>query len=530
MNKNKKILLSIILIETLLLSACSQTGENPQQNLSSGKCGDGFCEDMERAENSCPIDCIQEIPDDAGPKNMPSGLTVNETANNPASPSAVQPDGDFSTDADGFLWGTEATGRSDATTSAIKNTLKTRYVKYRLFADSCSSDFKTFSAQCAVPRLSDPKQNFNLDKVVDYYSQNGWSMIPMLSYSSDDPNTMIRTSQDVDDYVNFVYWFVKNYHDKANIKYIELINAPNMDNALLLEAQNQAYDLIKNEFPNILVGTHGFEYWDDPAHELNMIAQIEYFLDIKNGAKFDFWAFHGYPMRELLFTQDKQAITYPPTKKPVSNKYANIYGILEIRKRLDENGWQDRFIIDAEHFGVLKPRSEITEETDKLDAAYMVQELLLKKTLRYNGGMAMAGAIPFKIAARGAIGEFGNAALNPDGSITRSVQAVGLLWSKFDKYNYDSRISGDFDKDDVWIERFKSGNNEMYVFFKPFNYEWGKTIYLDGEIKEYGLALDEMPSKITLTDINGDEEEIAPAQSITLRAENSPKYLQVEYR
>ena len=78
MKKTKKTLFSMMIIQILLISACSQTMEIPRQNLPSGKCGGGFCGNVERARNSCPMDCSQEMPDDANQKKMPSEPTANK--------------------------------------------------------------------------------------------------------------------------------------------------------------------------------------------------------------------------------------------------------------------------------------------------------------------------------------------------------------------------------------------------------------------------------------------------------------------
>ena len=516
------------------------TEQNTQQQQQ-GKCGDGICQDVEKARGVCG-DCkiSQEQKTDTGggtaeeprqteEKPTQSQQPAQQQVTTQTRPVSQTTKGDNSLDADGFLWGTEATGESSATTNAIKNTLQTKYVKFRIFADSCSADLKTFSASCANPRLSNPKQNFNLDDTVDYYSQNSWSMVPMLSYSSDDRNSSIKNSDNVDSYVDFVYWFVKTYHKKANIKYLELMNVPNINKTLLLEAQNKVYDKIKGEFPDILIGTPGFEYWDDPINTENMIDEIEYFLDKNNGAKFDFWAFHGYASASVNM-QKKEVVVFSPTMKPTSNKYSNVYGALEIKKALVANGWTDRPVIDLEHSMIIKPGETITSDNDKLAATYATQELLLKKTLTYNGKSALAGAMIFKVAERKSLGEFAYGALNPDGSLTKTIQAVGLLWSKLNVYNYNSKISGDFGKDDIWVEKFTSGaDKELYIFFKPFEYKSGQSLAFDNKTINYTLNLSKTPKSVTLTDIDGKTSSVSASKSIALQATNSLKYLEISY-
>ena len=97
-------------------------------------------------------------------------------------------------------------------------------------------------------------------------------------------------------------------------------------------------------------------------------------------------------------------------------------------------------------------------------------------------------------------------------------------------YNYSSKISGDFGKDDVWVEKFKQGDNkELYIFFKPFKYVSGKSIALDNETVNYTLNLSKTPKSVTLTDIDGNVSNITASKTVTLQAVNAPKYLEVEY-
>src|SRR3989338_10454233 len=279
-----------------------------------------------------------------------------------------------------------------------------------------------------------------------------------------------------------------------------------------------------------MIGTPGFEYWNDmPAgEELSRTSMLEYFLNKENGAKFDFWAFHGYSAQ---IVKDKSGI-YPPTKTALYNKYAGVEGILEIRKKLDENGWQDREIIDTEHIGISSHKPFISDEEDKLNAAYTVQELLLKRTLQNNGQFVLAGILPLKIIPRGGktnIGEFSWGSLNSDGSETKTVKAVALLLSKLNEYKYSSHLSGEFDNENqVWVEKFSAGNKELYIFFKPFKYQSGKSIQFDNEVLNYNLKLRKKPTSAILTDINGIITSIAPTETITLNAENPPKFLEVE--
>ncbi len=449
-----------------------------------------------------------------------------------------------SVDADGFLWGTEGNintreasnlpPAAAAARDAINGTLNTTYVKLRISRGffTTPDSGQTFSPTYCMPDPATCTETFNLDEVAKLYQANGWSMVPMLRTEE----TQTVTTALIDDYVNFVDWFVGRYKTTASIEMIELVNSPGArtwlgTDAQLVELANKTYDRIKSKYPEISVGTPGFEYWIDSATDPDgslLTANVAYFLDKNNGAKFDFWAFHGYGLRPMNGAQ--LLPIYPPTKSAATNTYGGIPGMLQIRAALDANGWQDRKIIDTEHDNITDPGQAITSASDALDAAYVVQELLLKRTLTTNGTRVLSGALPLKMAPRGTIGEAGISSLNADGSVTEHVKAMALLWSKLKEYAYREHVSGAFDDENqVWIEKFASGNKELYIYFKPFQYVSGRKIALDGQTLSYTLALDCVPLSVTVTDVAGSVSTVAAAQNLTLAAENSPKYLEVTY-
>lgn len=447
-----------------------------------------------------------------------------------------------SRDADKVIWGTEGSMYTENylnlpnplrnKINAINGVLKTRYIKIRLQQQMVLRPDGTFTHEMCMPSQKNCRLKFNLDDTVKLFKVNNWSMIPMLS---NDTTATAISSRDIDTYVDFVDWFISRYKNDANIGYIELLNDPRWTfwkgtKKQLLELNNKVYDRIKGKFPEIMMGTPGFEYNFDGADSTtsDMIERIEYFLDKRNGAKFDFWAFHGYP---TVFMSKLAPEVYPPTKRAVRNKYADIKGILEIRKRLDENGWQNRLIIDTEHTGISPARPAFTETDDKLDAAYLVQELTIKKTLVSSGRPVLAGIITLKINAKGNEGELLWASLHPDGSLTHNVKAVGLLLTKLSEYRYSGHVSGEFDNDSlVWVERFQAGpNKELYIFFKPFKHERERQMRLNEEPLQYVLKLKRRPVATALTDIAGQTASMAPEESLMLDATNAPKFLEVIY-
>jgi len=454
-----------------------------------------------------------------------------------------------SVDADGFLWGTEGNvntadandlpPEATAARNAINGTLKTKYVKLRISRGffSTTDGGLTFSNIYCLPSSTQCNVSFNMDEVAQLYQANGWSMVPMLRTEE----TQTVTTSLIDDYVNFVDWFVGRYQTTASIEMIELVNSPlpgtgtfsnwKGTNAQLVELTNKTYDRVKSKYPDIAVGTPGFEYWVDSVTGSDgaFVSVIEYFLDSNNGAKFDFWAFHGYPLR-ARDAQDRPVGPYPPTMTPLVNKYANVPGILQVRAALDNNGWTNRKIIDTEHDNITDPNQTITSASDALDAAYVVQELVLKRTLTSGGKRVLAGALPLKMAPRGTVGEAGLSSLNKDGSVTQHVKSMALLWAKLKEYSYIEHVSGVFDDESqAWVEKFGSGKKELYIFFKPFKYVNGQKIALDNETLNYTLSLSGVPSSVVVTDVTGSVSTMSPAQSLTLAAENSPKFLEVTY-
>ena len=255
---------------------------------------------------------------------------------------------------------------------------------------------------------------------------------------------------------------------------------------------------------------------------------MEYFLDKRNGAKFDFWAFHGYPTVEV--SRIREGAFYPPTKKGLSNKYAGVSGIAEIRRRLDENGWSDRMIIDTEHTGIAPVGRAGNPDVEPLDAAYMVQELVLKLALGSGGKRFLDGVIALKLYPRGEIFELLWGSLRPDGSPTLAVAAVQLLRSQLRGYRHVARISGDYDREDVaWVEKFTSATGDLFIFFKPFRFEEGKGIRHDGETVPYTLKLEKSPRLATLSDLDGNRRSLSPGSEIRLEARNAAQFLEVTY-
>ena len=432
-------------------------------------------------------------------------------------------------DADNFLWGTEVYPEYLCTIArdALNNILPVQYLKVRFQTSSFfTEDGKIYLSTVCLPSTDRCIKRYNLDDAVKLFRENGWSMIPMISHDHMKP----VTTQDIERYVNFVDWFIARYKNDANIRYLELINAPGLwwkgTNDQLAELQNKVYERIKGKYPEILVGTPGFEYWEGTVRDDKSVGQIEYFLDKRANVRFDFWAFHGYPAIEV------NKIALPPTRRAAENKYAGPEGILEIRKRLDSNGWSDRMIIDTEHVNVMSRLTPfISDDEDMVTAAYTVQELLIKRTLTINGRYVLGGIIPLKIGPRGSMGEFMFASMKPDGSPTRTVRAAGLLVSKLKEFHYAAHISGAFDtENEAWIEKFQAGNKELYVFFKPFKIQKGQCVELDGRTLNYTLLFRQKPALIALTGINGGVTYPAPNQSIVLEAVNAPQFLEVSYK
>ena len=465
-------------------------------------------------------------------QSAPDRVSVHLATPGPASERQVSTAG-TGRDADNILWGTEVYPDSlaDVARDTLKNIYPVRFLKVRFQATSFStSDGKTFSPEVCLPTPSHCVTKYNLDVLAGMFRDRGWSMMPMITTVRGKP----ASTEDKETFINLVDWFISRYRSAADIRYLELVDAPaahwKNTKEELADLQNRVYDRIKGKYPEVMVGTPGFEYFLDVKGDDISIRQIEYFLDKKNKVKFDFWAFHGYPTIDFdSFIVKRTFALYPPTKKGMENKYSGPAGILEIRKMLDANGWDDRLIIDTEHTNT-PVKSSLSEDEYLLDAAYTVQELLVKRTLKSNKKSALSGMVPLKLGPRGDKGEFLYASLQPDGSATRTVRAVGLLLSKLKEFSYSSHVSGEFDNEDqVWMEKFQAGEKELYAFFKPFHFQKGQRAALDGKSLKYTLAFRAKPTKIVLTGLDNSVTNIAPSQTIVLDAVNAPQFLEASY-
>ena len=488
-----------------------------------------------------------------------------------------------------FIWGTEGhVFISDYSSipvekknivNQINDVLGIKYVKMRILlpmnndlsSDMCIQRNAYYTA--ADPACRDPQAiRFSFDETAKLFKENAWSMIPMFSHASAPRQDIPINRNHIERFVDFVDWFVEKYGKLCNIKLIELVNAPyhtwNGTERQLLELQNKTYERIKNKYPDLKIGTPGFEYYRDTKEKIRGTDQHRfrnYFLE--NDAKFDFWAFHGYPTLGDLNRFDY----YPPTKKAKYDKYSGIDGIIELRKTLDRKGWQGREIIDMENTGVLGNGSLFNMDDDKLDAAYMVQQLVLKRSLKVNGKRVLSGIISQKILPRcerpprdqvperkpprprrGAFnprdrspqnmnppdinqpsmwsGECAWGSLYPDGSTTISVKAVGMLISNLSNLVHVARVSGEFDDDNtVWIEKFKGKSRELYICFKPFAYRQGQRPELGVSTIPYRINFSNMPSNVDILDIYGNKTKVAPAMVIQHSVGNAPQFVIAQF-
>ena len=506
------------------------------------------------------------------------------------------------TGADQFIWGTEGQGllisdyaqmsqEEKNIVNIVNDTLGVKYVKIRIrlpmdgkfSPDMCIDKGAYYSgsqSNCSSPRAV----TFNLDHTATLFKENGWSMVPMISHGGAPRLDYPIDDQHIELYVNFVDWFVGRYREEVNIKYVELVNAPSFtwkgSAEQLLELNNRTYQRIKSKYPDLKIGTPGFEYFSDASRNTrggkHQVVR-DYFL--QNNAKFDFWAIHGYPTRGESGLKE----IYPPTKIAKRDKYTGIYGLSELRRTMDKMGWRDREIIDTEHTGILGP-GVFDEEVDRLNAAYLVQQTVVKRTLEVDGRKVLSGLIALKLIPRcerlrgkgkrgggagpppmggfrprgdfrdgrgfpprdgfpprrnsptGEMkkkkwgGECAWGSLYPDGSVSLSVRAVGFLLSKMSEYSHVAHISGEFDlENEPWIEKFAAANRELYIFFKPFEYRRGQRIEFDNTALNYTLQLDRMPVSTTIIDVFGNKNVIRPSNHLTLKVRNSPHFLELQY-
>ncbi|CAK8723097.1 hypothetical protein KKHLCK_12385 [Candidatus Electrothrix laxa] len=414
------------------------------------------------------------------------------------------------------------------TTYLINSELKPDLVKMRIKANFVTSDYQSFSTTVCMPSTAKCIASYDLDQVAAVFKKNGWSMMPMLSHDSQ--LTKIN-KRDITNYIRFVSWFLDRYKAQANIQYIELLNDPNKfwpgTDKQLLSLTNQTYDTVKSKHPSIKVGTAGMEYWADTQEK--GWARTRYMLDPSNGLKFDFWAFHAYPLAEMS-NQRRRFISLPPTRTPVENQWAGNTGIVLLRKQFNDNGWQDRAIIDTEHVFVTPGREN--DFRDRLGAAYMVQDFAIKTGLKLEGNPAIQGVSGLKLIKRGMRAEMAWGSLSPNGSATERVKSVGLFWQKVKGMQHKERISGEFDQEDtLWIEKYaKDNGDELYVYFKPFEYHQGRNITFDNVTLTHALRLPKTPKEIIHTSLYGATQSKPVSNQVLLSGTNEPQFIEIKYR
>ncbi|MBI5510678.1 MAG: hypothetical protein HY903_18115 [Deltaproteobacteria bacterium] len=449
-------------------------------------------------------------------------------ADAPAEPSVVTPDP--------FLFGTEAilnTNNPGLTTAidTIDNAFQVTTVKMRFRPTARKPTGDGFEVVAVLPN----GQSLDLDDVAGRCQEHGYSLVPMISFAAGG----VVTTAVIDDYVDFVDWFVNRYATSMKLTLIELYNNPGMDfggtNAQLLELNNKTYDRVKSAHPDLLVATPGFEYWQEvdpgatpPPSLPRVVSQVEYFLDVANGARFDVWAFHGY--QSLGTAPGGARYFYAPTYTTTVNKYAGVTGILEVRKALDDNGWQQRAIMDLEHTGLVVPGLPLDPNLDAVDEAYLAQDLILKRSLKVGASLAAAGLIALKLYPRSNLGEFAFGSLNADGSRSRAVVSMGVALRALHDTKAVAHVSGEFGRDDVaWVERFGRGTDDVFALFKPFKATHGVQLALDGESLVVSLALPRLPKDVVLTSADGTTQALTPSTELVVEAVNSPRYVDVNY-
>jgi hypothetical protein len=104
------------------------------------------------------------------------------------------------------------------------------------------------------------------------------------------------------------------------------------------------------------------------------------------------------------------------------------------------------------------------------------------------------------------------------------------LISKLTDYQYEAHVSGKFDDENQpWVQKFKKGDNELYMCFKPFRYKEGQRFTLDVSKSPVTLEFKAQPSSVVLVDIYGNRNELKPQKSIKYSVGNTPEFIEVKY-
>lgn len=421
------------------------------QPSSSGKCGDGICDEKEKANpDLCPKDCGQTTP-----PAVPA-LAPNST------PSPVVSSGNKFTD---FITGFKLDNIDN-----VKEISKTHFE----LAKELKLDY--IIVPVVNPRGSDIN-NMDWSKGLDYYyifelsEQYGVKVLPAFyklggQGGQDDKNYT--------KYADFVVSFLDKFYKDGNINYIEFQNEPIKDYngkasarfggtpTDLAKSHLAAYDKVKIKYPLIKVGTAGFMAVavSPDENEITNNYYKEYFLA---KPKFDMLSLHHYP----------KTGSYLQTKSGSYSKY-NFMSEYEIlgtyRQFLNDYGYGDKPIfvsegaVDMPFTGGIPASQWLSNEGASV---LLLERMVLFLENGNKNNVISAITSNSKAQITGLFSYDNNSGASAK---TELFEFYKTLLSFLEKYPaYLGHVSGEIDSENYWVLEFENNDNQKtWIAFCPF--------------------------------------------------------------
>lgn len=298
---------------------------------------------------------------------------------------------------------------------------------------------------------------FDYDSIATLSQQYNISVIPMFLRSKQG-----ERERDPVEYAEYIYTFIKRYHQSMNIRFIEFQNEPNADNdgsgggknwpgtaADLAKVGSAAYEKVKSEFPNIMIGTAGFITGSRKMIEMYTKKFYEaYFL---SRPKFDVFLFHDYP-KNMSYMQGSG----------VGDLASQYYNFDSYRNLLNRYSYHDKPIL------VTEGNEEKPGLSDGEAATQYVASFIMAKI---NAGK---NRVLGKFISNGIMSSKPIALINvKTGQRTKQFEVVRQVITFLSEYPLHSQhIAGEINSEYYWVEEFKNKKGEkLWVAFCPLLYE-----------------------------------------------------------
>lgn len=299
--------------------------------------------------------------------------------------------------------------------------------------------------------------SFDYDYIATLSQKYNISVIPMFLRSRKGTR-----ERDPVEYAEYIYTFIKRYHQSMNFRVIEFQNEPNADNdgsgggrnwegtaADLAKVGSAVYEKVKSEYPRIMIGTSGFITGSKKMIETNTNKfYAAYFLA---SPKFDVFLFHDYP-KNMSYTQGTSA----------GNLASQYHNFDTYRNLLNHHGYHDKPILVTEGNEEKRGFSD-----GEVATQYVASFIMAKVNAEKNRVMG-------KFISNGIMSSNANALINEKtGQRTNQFEVVRQIITFLSEYPLHSRhIAGEINSEHYWVEEFKNRDGKKsWVAFCPLLYE-----------------------------------------------------------